>query len=350
MVIRTTPNNMTIADYNEQLKNRQITINHNYQRSDKVWPISAKSNLIDTILMGYPVPKIILSQTTDLDTRKTRKEVVDGQQRTAAITEFLDNKYALSRGDYAGLRFNNLDDTAKHAFLEYPLSADVFTSATDEEIREVFRRINSYQVPLNRQETRHATHQGEFKWFIKDLGTRYATSFVKIGIMVERQISRMADLELLTELVHAIKNGIKTANPSALDALYSTNDESFPDRGQIEDQLTFGLGEIINLVEIHNTKLVSRPNLYSLFAALVAVRFPPSPLRTDLEPPDRDSAFADRANILTNLTTLADAIENDHAEPPLNEFVSAARQGTNTERNRKIRFKWFHQALTADRL
>jgi hypothetical protein len=214
----------------------------------------------------------------------------------------------------------------------------------------VFRRTNSYQVPLNRQETRHATHQGEFKWFIKDLGTRYATSFVKVGIMVERQISRMADLELLTELVHAIKNGIKTANPSALDALYSTNDKSFPDKGQIEDQLTFGLGEIINLVDIHNTKLVSRSNLYSLFSALVAVRFPLSPLRTYLEPPDRDNPFTDRANILTNLTTLADAIENDHAEPPLNEFVSAARQGTNTEKNRKIRFKWFHQALTADRL
>jgi hypothetical protein len=47
MVIRTTPNNMTIADYNEQLKNKQITINHNYQRSDKVWPPSAKSNLIE---------------------------------------------------------------------------------------------------------------------------------------------------------------------------------------------------------------------------------------------------------------------------------------------------------------
>jgi uncharacterized protein DUF262 len=350
MVIRTTPNNMTIADYSEQLKNRQITINHNYQRSDKVWPISAKSNLIDTILMGYPVPKIILSQTTDLDTRKTRKEVVDGQQRTAAITEFLDNRYALSRGEYAGQRFDNLDDTAKRTFLDYPLSADVFTSATEEEIREVFRRINSYQVPLNREETRHATHQGEFKWFIKDMGTRYATSFVKIGIMVERQISRMADLELLTELVHAIKYGIKTANPSALDAIYTTNDKNFPDKEQVEEQLAFGLGEIINLADIHNTKLVSRPNVYSLVAALVAVKFPQSPLRIDLEASDRGSAFTDRANILTNLTALADAIEDDSAEPPLNEFVSAARQGTNTEKNRKTRFKWFHQALTTDRL
>ena len=160
----------------------------------------------------------------------------------------------------------------------------------------------------------------------------------------------MADLELLTELVHAVTNGIKTANPSALSTLYSANDKTFSDREPIEVKLTFGLGEIINLVDIHNTKLVSRANVYSLFAALVAVRFPASRLRADLEAPERDSAFTDRANILTNLTTLADAIENDHAEPPLNEFVTAARQGTNTEKNRKIRFMWFHQALTADRL
>jgi uncharacterized protein with ParB-like and HNH nuclease domain len=142
---------MTIADYNEQIKNKQIVINHNYQRSDRVWPISAKSNLIDTILNGYPVPKIIISQTTDLDTKRTRKEVVDGQQRTAAIIEFLDDKYVLSRGEHAGSRFNDLDESSKRALLDYPLSADVFTSATDEEIREVFRRINSYQVPLNKQ-------------------------------------------------------------------------------------------------------------------------------------------------------------------------------------------------------
>ncbi len=102
MPIRVTPNNMTIADFAEQVRNRQIVVNPTYQRTDKVWPTSAKSNLIDTILNGYPIPKLIISQATDLDTRQTRKEVVDGQQRTAAIIEFLNNRYSLSRGDFAG--------------------------------------------------------------------------------------------------------------------------------------------------------------------------------------------------------------------------------------------------------
>jgi hypothetical protein len=349
-VIRTTPNNLTIADYNEQIKNKQITINHDYQRSDRVWPISAKSNLIDTILNGYPVPKIILSQTTDLDTRKTRKEVVDGQQRTAAIIEFLDNRYTISRGDYAGNRFDDLDDPVKQAFLDYPLSADVFTSATDEEIREVFRRINSYQVPLNKQETRHATHQGDFKWFIHDLGKRYATSFVGMGIVSEKQISRMVDLELITELVHATLRGIKTASPRALDILYREYDESFTDRTKIEPQIEFGIGEIIDLIDIHNTRLMSRANVYSLFCALVAVQFSASVLRGYLDEQGRAEKFTDKANILTNLTALADVIENDSIEPPLDEFVHAASQGTNTEKNRTTRFRWCHRALTARHL
>jgi hypothetical protein len=99
MAMRTMANNLTIASYSEQLRNRQIIINHDYQRTDKVWPISAKSNLIDTILAGYPIPKLILSQRTDLATRKTRQELVDGQQRTAAIIEFLGDKFSLSRGN-----------------------------------------------------------------------------------------------------------------------------------------------------------------------------------------------------------------------------------------------------------
>jgi hypothetical protein len=349
MAMRTLPTNLTIASYAEQLSNKQIVVNHNYQRSDKVWPVSAKSNLIDTILAGYPIPKLILSQRTDLITRRTRQELVDGQQRTAAITEFLGDKFAVSRGEFAGLRFDDLDNPKKRDFLDYELSADIFTSATDEDIREVFRRINSYQVPLNKQETRHATHQGEFKWFIRDLGTQYATSFVKTGLLTERQVTRMTDLEFLTELVQLIKSGVKTASPGALNALYRDNDQSFPDKDRVQEQISYGLGEIINLSEIHNTALMSRANIFSLFGAFTAIRFMNSPVSMALEPGVERRPFTERANLLTNLTALADALE-DNADGPFYEFVSAAKQGTNTEKNRTTRLRWFYRALTLDRL
>lgn len=347
MPMRTTPYNMTIADYAEQLRNKQVIVNHNYQRSDKVWPIAAKSNLIDTILNGYPVPKLIFSQKTDLDTRKTRKEVVDGQQRTAAIIEFLDNKYILSRGDFVGNRFSTLPEAKQREFVDYMLSADTFTSATDEEIREVFRRINSYQVPLNKQETRHATHQGEFKWFIRDLGKQYATSFIKIGIMGEKQISRMNDLELLTELVDLTINGIRTSSPSHLDEIYTSRDKSFPEREMAQETIEYGIGSIIDMPEIHQTKLMSKGNLYSLFGAIVAVRFPNSTLRS-LMPSDTWNSHAGDNEISSNLTTLSSALDGD--ENGFDEFVLASKQGTNTLKNRKTRFEHFVKALTSNQI
>jgi hypothetical protein len=106
----------------------------------------------------------------------------------------------------------------------------------------------------------------------------------------------------------------------------------------------------LTLPKFITPRLASRGNAYSLFAAFVAVQFQDSPLQGDLEETDRGKPFAERANILTNLTSLADALEDNDPDSPLHDFVSAARQGTNTEKNRRARFQWFHRALTSDHL
>ena len=75
---------MTVADYCAGLDRGELQVNQLYQRSDKVWPPAARSFLIETIILGYPLPKIFLFQKTDLKSKKTVKEIVDGQQRTRA--------------------------------------------------------------------------------------------------------------------------------------------------------------------------------------------------------------------------------------------------------------------------
>ena len=86
--MKTTTTGFTVAEYCNQLATRQTTVNTNYQRTDKVWPTSARSFLIDIILNDYPFPKISLAQKTDLAKKATFKEIVDGQQSTAAINDF----------------------------------------------------------------------------------------------------------------------------------------------------------------------------------------------------------------------------------------------------------------------
>jgi hypothetical protein len=53
--MQVTASNFTVAEYCEQMRAGGIVVNHDYQRSDKVWPPAARSYLIETILLGYRV-------------------------------------------------------------------------------------------------------------------------------------------------------------------------------------------------------------------------------------------------------------------------------------------------------
>src|SRR5437588_7969983 len=88
--------NMPVLDYCTSLQRGEIIVEKDYQRSDKVWPDIARSFLIETILMNYPIPKLFLYQKIDVKSRRTIKEIVDGQQRTAAIREFFEGHLRLN--------------------------------------------------------------------------------------------------------------------------------------------------------------------------------------------------------------------------------------------------------------
>ncbi|MGC9196887.1 MAG: DUF262 domain-containing protein [Syntrophobacteraceae bacterium] len=75
---------------------RPIIVNHEYQRSDKDGLRPSRSYLIETILLGFPIPKLSLYRTTDLKTKKTKKEIVDGQQRSRVIFDFLEATFHLT--------------------------------------------------------------------------------------------------------------------------------------------------------------------------------------------------------------------------------------------------------------
>jgi hypothetical protein len=113
--------NYTIADDCEDLGQNKITVNREYQRSDKVWPPAAKSFLIESILLGYPIPKISLFQRIDVKTRKAVKEIIDGQQRTVSILDFHSGKLRLSRTfeaeEFAGASYFDLSEELQSKFL-----------------------------------------------------------------------------------------------------------------------------------------------------------------------------------------------------------------------------------------
>jgi hypothetical protein len=326
------------------MKEKAIIVNHEYQRSDKVWPPAARSYLIETLLLGFPIPKLALYQTTDLKTKRTTKEIVDGQQRSQTIFDFLEGKLRITgKGRFGGKTFSQLEEEEQQRFVDYALTVDVFVSATADEIRQVFRRMNSYTVPLNPQEKRHATHQGDFKWFIVEMVEKYAESLKKIGVFKERQLSRMSDAALLSDIAYTLSEGIKSASETSLDRFYENNEEAFPAAAELRERITSAMDRILEWVDIHDSALMKSYNFYTLMLALShAIK----PVAVFQDVYARDAAIRiDPQFALPNLTLLSQSLEEPATYPELNEYIQACSKATTRIEQRKKRFIWLSKAL-----
>lgn len=341
-----TSSTFTIAEYCQQMREKTILVNHEYQRSDKVWPPAARSYLIETILLGFPIPKLSLYQTTDLKTKRTKKEIVDGQQRSQVISDFFEGNFRLTgKGTFAGKLYSQLEETEQQKFVDYALTVDVFVGATTNEIRQVFRRMNSYTVPLNPQEKRHATHQGNCKWFIVELVEKYSESLKKLGVFTERQLSRMTDAGLLSDIVFTLSQGIKHASDKNLDHFYETNENDFPEEDPLRTRMTTTMDQILSWPDIHGSTLMKSYNFYSLMLAISHALSPIQQGNFNEFYPRTAPAAINPAIALPNLTRLAAAIEEPSAHPQLGEYVVACSKATTRLEQRKTRFIWLSRAL-----
>ena len=265
----------TVAEYCQQMTDRSITVNPNYQRSNAIWPVAARSFLIDSILCGFPIPKLSLYQKTDLKTRKTVKEIVDGQQRSRAILDFFNDELRIStKGDFLGHSYQKLNEVQQQEFLSYQLSVDIFVDATDADIRELFRRVNSYNVPLNPQEIRHATYQGKFKWFLLEMANKYSQVLKELGVVTETQMARMDDAKFIGDICIGLEDGIVSASDARIGKLYKKFDKDFPSEDNFKHQLQYAFDEAIFYREVLGEGLVKKYQFYCLLLAFIHTKFP----------------------------------------------------------------------------
>jgi hypothetical protein len=344
--MQVTPSTFTIAEYCQQMREKSIVVNHDYQRSDQVWPPAARSYLIETILLGFPIPKLALYQTTDLKTKKTRKEIVDGQQRSQAISEFFEGTFRLTgKGQFGGKLFGQLEESFQQRFVDYAITVDLFVGATSDEIRQVFRRMNSYTVPLNRQEQRHATHQGELKWFIVEAVEKYSETLKKLGVFKEKQLSRMADAALLSDVAFTLSRGIGNASDKDLDDFYGQNEAAFPAGEELRFRLTSAMDVILAWPDIHGSALMKSYNFYSLVLAISHSLKPIERGNFNEIYERKTSINIDSQYALPNLTSLTAALEDPSNYPQFAGYVEMCSGATTRLKQRKGRFIWLSRAL-----
>lgn len=69
----------------EQLENDEIDLQPDFQRAADVWNNVKKSRLIESILLGLPLPSFYFSE----DPRSQKLSIIDGLQRICAIRDFI---------------------------------------------------------------------------------------------------------------------------------------------------------------------------------------------------------------------------------------------------------------------
>ena len=267
---------------------------------------------------------------------RTKREIVDGQQRVAAVLDFYRGNLRISRAHqpWGGMRYQDLKKAEQEGFLSYEFSADLLVGASDADVLNVFARINSYSVPLNAQERRNAKFYGEFKQLAFRLGWEHLEFWKRHGILTDKVIARMREAELTSELLIGMLEGLQDKKKS-IDRYYETWDETFPKK----NLATTRFREMIDVLEelvggtLKKTKF-SRPALfYSLFLAVYDLRW-----GLKREPVNHRAVALSRAkHVQKALQRLSNIIGMDTPPAKYARFVTACQRQTDNIDPRRIR-------------
>jgi Protein of unknown function DUF262 len=279
-----------VSDFVSWQRDDALRLNPNFQRRP-VWKKGAKSFLIDTILRGLPMPIIFLRDLrADLKTLKAKRDVVDGQQRIRTILSYIDKNlladFDPSRDEFTidathnhslgGKSFNQLSPSDQQRILDYQFSVHSFPADTDDrEILQIFARMNSTGIKLNAQELRNAEFYGYFKTLAYELATEQLNRWRDWRVFSPDQIARMNEVELTSEFMLLIVQGILEKKNATINDFYEKYDKGFPDGPEVARRFRSTFDAIETLLA-HSviTKLFRKKTLFfGLFSAIYAMQY-----------------------------------------------------------------------------
>lgn len=205
------PKSMSIMEAYELYRKNKLLINRRYQRK-LVWTQPEKQNLIISILKKYPIPLILLASMDNDDF-----EIIDGMQRLNAIFGFIENEFSVyfegnelyfNTDDYTfaksqiaqGIFSSVINDGNEFisqeqvsGFISYPFPVTIFKTASEDEINETFRRINSNGKHLSAQEVRQAGNTTQFADLVREIASEVRGDASKTTLLLSQMPSISID-------------------------------------------------------------------------------------------------------------------------------------------------------------
>ncbi len=204
---------MSIGELTSLYRDGELIIRPEFQRLFRWKPVQ-KSRLIESILLGIPLPSIFVSQTTD-----GKWELVDGLQRVSTILQLQGELKTENGKTYkplvlqgtkylSALEGREWSSAGPEAAFSRALKLDIKRAKVDIKILkressqetkfDLFQRLNSYGSTLTAQEVRTALLVGVspdfFAWLVR---LSEYSSFKKTVLLPESDVEVRYELELV---------------------------------------------------------------------------------------------------------------------------------------------------------
>ena len=155
----------TIGYLIDRMEHREINMNTDFQREGNLWTEEKQSRLIESILLGLPLPAFYF------DTANKEWDIIDGLQRCCSIENFCVKKTLRLKGleflaekdgkQYLeGLGFDDLDRELQRGIITRPITVNLIKKAPRSIRFILFKRLNTGGLELTPQEIRNAVYQG----------------------------------------------------------------------------------------------------------------------------------------------------------------------------------------------
>lgn len=161
---------MTVQQLLTRLENNQLNLAPEFQRNQGIWTQVAKSRLIESVLIRFPIPAFYIDATNEEEWF-----VIDGIQRLTTFKEFLiEETLELKNLEFLdklnGAKSSNIPGYLRRRIRETELTIFLILRGTSKEvIFSLYKRINRVGFPLSSQEMRYAKNQGQATDLLKSL-------------------------------------------------------------------------------------------------------------------------------------------------------------------------------------
>ena len=174
----------------------RLTIRPSFQR-EFIYKDNQRNAVIDTVRKGFPLNVMYWSKISD-----SEFEVLDGQQRTISLGQYLNGDFAVKINGNDKF-YHNMTDTEKQQIKDYELTVYICEGSEEEKL-EWFKIINIAGATLTNQELLNATYTGTWladakKYFSKRncVAGQMADGFIKGNPIrqdyLEKALSWIAD-------------------------------------------------------------------------------------------------------------------------------------------------------------